>query len=203
MRFRVLGCRGWGRADLMLRATASYSFLEMNTSPGMTGHSLVPMARQGGGHFLRAPVRADPGDARPMSGERTVERRAGRASLRIGGHRRSVAVLCGSLVRRAYAFARSSADRARGPGRRRPASHSRRRCWSNCAREQRKRQFLHASTSKRCAQAVREAALGARGDACGASWPDRLEVDVEEHVALARWNDAALVNTHGEVFAAD
>jgi D-alanine-D-alanine ligase len=42
--FRVLGCRGWGRADVMLRADGSYSFLEMNTSPGMTGHSLVPMA---------------------------------------------------------------------------------------------------------------------------------------------------------------
>ena len=42
--FRVLGCRGWGRADVMLRADGSYSFLELNTSPGMTGHSLVPMA---------------------------------------------------------------------------------------------------------------------------------------------------------------
>jgi cell division protein FtsQ len=33
-------------------------------------------------------------------------------------------------------------------------------------------------------------------------WPDRLEVDIEEHVALARWRDSALVNTHGEVFEA-
>ena len=42
--FRVLGCRGWGRADVMLRPDGKYAFLEMNTSPGMTGHSLVPMA---------------------------------------------------------------------------------------------------------------------------------------------------------------
>jgi D-alanine-D-alanine ligase len=42
--FQVLGCSGWGRADLMLRPDGRYSFLEMNTSPGMTGHSLVPMA---------------------------------------------------------------------------------------------------------------------------------------------------------------
>jgi D-alanine-D-alanine ligase len=42
--FRVLGCRGWGRADVMVRPDGSYSFLEMNTSPGMTGHSLVPIA---------------------------------------------------------------------------------------------------------------------------------------------------------------
>lgn len=47
--FKVLGCEGWGRADLILRADGSYCFLEMNTSPGMTAHSLVPMAaRQAG-----------------------------------------------------------------------------------------------------------------------------------------------------------
>jgi D-alanine-D-alanine ligase len=50
--FKVLGCRGWGRADLMLRPDGVFSFLEMNTSPGMTGHSLVPMAaRQAGMDF--------------------------------------------------------------------------------------------------------------------------------------------------------
>ena len=47
--FRVLGCRGWGRADVMLKPDGSYFFLEMNTSPGMTGHSLVPMAAKAAG----------------------------------------------------------------------------------------------------------------------------------------------------------
>ena len=47
--FRVLGCRGWGRADVMLRPDGSYTFLEMNTSPGMTGHSLVPIAARAAG----------------------------------------------------------------------------------------------------------------------------------------------------------
>ena len=42
--FRVLGCEGWGRADMMLAPDGRYSFLELNTSPGMTSHSLVPMA---------------------------------------------------------------------------------------------------------------------------------------------------------------
>ena len=42
--FRVLGCDGWGRADMMLSPDGRFSFLEMNTSPGMTSHSLVPMA---------------------------------------------------------------------------------------------------------------------------------------------------------------
>jgi D-alanine-D-alanine ligase len=47
--FDVVGCSGWGRLDLILRADGSFQFLEVNTSPGMTGHSLVPMAaRQAG-----------------------------------------------------------------------------------------------------------------------------------------------------------
>ena len=48
--YRALGCRGWGRADLMLRASdRSIFLLEMNTSPGMTGHSLVPMSARAAG----------------------------------------------------------------------------------------------------------------------------------------------------------
>jgi len=46
---QALGCRGWGRADLMRRRDGSVSLLEMNTSPGMTGHSLVPMAAKAAG----------------------------------------------------------------------------------------------------------------------------------------------------------
>ncbi len=48
--YRSLGCRGWGRADLMLRASDGKPFLlEMNTSPGMTSHSLVPMSAKAAG----------------------------------------------------------------------------------------------------------------------------------------------------------
>ncbi len=47
--FDIVGCSGWGRVDLILRADGTFSLLEVNTSPGMTGHSLVPMAaRQAG-----------------------------------------------------------------------------------------------------------------------------------------------------------
>jgi D-alanine-D-alanine ligase len=42
--FRALGCRGWGRVDLMLDRRGRPFLLEVNTSPGMTDHSLVPMA---------------------------------------------------------------------------------------------------------------------------------------------------------------
>jgi D-alanine-D-alanine ligase len=42
--YRVIGCRGWGRVDVMLTPDGRPYFLEVNTSPGMTSHSLVPMA---------------------------------------------------------------------------------------------------------------------------------------------------------------
>jgi len=48
--FRTLGCRGWARADIMVRASDRKPFLlEINTSPGMTSHSLVPMAARASG----------------------------------------------------------------------------------------------------------------------------------------------------------
>jgi D-alanine-D-alanine ligase len=48
--YRTLGCRGWGRADLMIRASDRQPFLlEMNTSPGMTSHSLVPKSAAAAG----------------------------------------------------------------------------------------------------------------------------------------------------------
>lgn len=53
--YRVLGCRGWARADVMIRATDRKPFLlEINTSPGMTGHSLVPMAARASGMSYEA-----------------------------------------------------------------------------------------------------------------------------------------------------
>ncbi|MGB5080457.1 MAG: D-alanine--D-alanine ligase [Burkholderiales bacterium] len=47
--FRALACSGWGRVDLMLDRTGKPYFLEANTSPGMTDHSLVPMAARHAG----------------------------------------------------------------------------------------------------------------------------------------------------------
>lgn len=42
--FRMLGGRGWGRVDFLLDEEGNHYFLEVNTAPGMTDHSLVPMA---------------------------------------------------------------------------------------------------------------------------------------------------------------
>ena len=48
--YQALGCRGWGRADVMIdNQTGQPYLLEMNTAPGMTSHSLVPMAAKAAG----------------------------------------------------------------------------------------------------------------------------------------------------------
>ena len=47
--FRVLGCSGWGRVDAMLDRSGGLHLLEVNTIPGMTDHSLVPMAARASG----------------------------------------------------------------------------------------------------------------------------------------------------------
>ncbi len=47
--FRILGCKGWGRVDVMVDAAGEPWVLEANTVPGMTGHSLVPMAAKAAG----------------------------------------------------------------------------------------------------------------------------------------------------------
>ena len=56
--WNVLGCKGWGRIDVMLDSDGQFYLLEANTSPGMTSHSLVPMAaRQAGMSFSQLVVR--------------------------------------------------------------------------------------------------------------------------------------------------
>jgi D-alanine-D-alanine ligase len=48
--YRALGCEGWARIDVLIRESdGKYFLLEVNTSPGMTGHSLVPMAARAEG----------------------------------------------------------------------------------------------------------------------------------------------------------
>lgn len=54
--FRTIGCRGWGRVDFLMDDAANHYFLEVNTSPGMTDHSLVPMAAKAEGISFEALV---------------------------------------------------------------------------------------------------------------------------------------------------
>jgi D-alanine-D-alanine ligase len=46
--FKLIGCTGWGRVDAMQDSDGNFWLLEVNTSPGMTDHSLVPMAANAG-----------------------------------------------------------------------------------------------------------------------------------------------------------
>ncbi|XXN63900.1 D-alanine--D-alanine ligase [Enterobacter ludwigii] len=48
--WRALGCSGWGRVDVMADSEGNFQLLEVNTSPGMTSHSLVPMAAKQAGY---------------------------------------------------------------------------------------------------------------------------------------------------------
>ena len=53
--YQVLGCRGWGRIDVMIDGVTRQPYLlEINTSPGMTGHSLVPMSARAAGMSYEA-----------------------------------------------------------------------------------------------------------------------------------------------------
>ncbi len=47
--FELLACRGWGRVDFLLDSSGAPWLLEINTLPGMTSHSLVPMAAKAAG----------------------------------------------------------------------------------------------------------------------------------------------------------
>ena len=42
--FKILGCTGWGRVDLIIDNNNNMFFIEANTIPGMTSHSLVPLS---------------------------------------------------------------------------------------------------------------------------------------------------------------
>lgn len=56
--FNAVGARGWGRVDIMADARGEFFLLELNTVPGMTDHSLVPMAAKAAGHSFNELVLA-------------------------------------------------------------------------------------------------------------------------------------------------
>ena len=72
--YRALGCAGWGRGEVLIRDSDQEPFLlEMNTAPGMTDHSLVPMAARATGMSYEDLVLAILADAR-LHVQRTTER---------------------------------------------------------------------------------------------------------------------------------
>jgi hypothetical protein len=174
-RAALLGCRGWGRADLMLRADGSVSLLEMNTSPGMTGHSLVPMA-------ARAPASTSRSWCCASWSWPMWDRPAPEPGRRTACTGRAVLALCAGLLLTAIRSPVFPLREVEVPGRHR-AHHARADRAVAAARAA--RQLLHDRLD-----ASRGASRSCRGCAsarCAGVWPDRLEVTLEEHVPLARW----------------
>ena len=56
--FKAVGCQGWGRVDAMQDKEGAFWLLEVNTVPGMTDHSLVPMAAKAKGYSFEQLVEA-------------------------------------------------------------------------------------------------------------------------------------------------
>lgn len=73
--FEAIGCRGWGRVDFMLDANGEPQFIECNTAPGMTSHSLVPMAAAEAGMDLQTLCLAILATSMESAGGQVVERR--------------------------------------------------------------------------------------------------------------------------------
>ncbi len=65
--FHAVGCKGWGRVDVMQNAGGDFFLLEVNTVPGMTDHSLVPMAAKAAGMDFDALVLAVLADTLPAA----------------------------------------------------------------------------------------------------------------------------------------
>ncbi len=67
--FNALGCRGWGRVDMFLDTSGAMWLIEVNTVPGMTDHSLLPMAAKAAGMSFDALVMAILATARIAGGD--------------------------------------------------------------------------------------------------------------------------------------
>jgi hypothetical protein len=228
---KVLGCRGWGRADLILRDDGSFTLLEINTAPGMTNHSLVPMSARVAGLSFEAlcleilPERAladerntsnvppEPG-AKPGR-ERARAARPARAVegnglwdrpqlLNLISDVLMVVGAAGSAMPRWRPCRACRLPAARGGGDDAAGPGDQRPARIRGALVA-ARQFLHRGP-RRCPRLLREAALGAsrrRAPALAGG----VEVRLEEHVASAYWRvgetgDMRLVNRYGEVFSA-
>ena len=214
--YRVLGCRGWGRVDVMIdAATRKPYLLEINTSPGMTGHSLVPMSARAAGisyedlclQLLASAVAGSgEGSGNAMSSRQLpapfdVKLMNITATVLFVGLRRPAAGGGAALVGAAPpAASPSAASRCTATSRTtapRPCAPTSRRGWRG--------NFF--TVDLRSARAgLRGACPGCARRWCGASFPNRLRVQLQEHQAVAFWGDEAesrLVNNFGEVFEAN
>ena len=198
--YRALGARGWGRVDVMLRDDGAPFLLELNTSPGMTGHSLVPMAARESRHELRGPRAADP-------------RRWPRSTHRGSRHERGPADECHCSL---------AASAGCGAARRWPLRAGLRSVRpSNSDGIEVRGDLQHVTAaSVRAAIAGRlkgnyftmrlddtrrllETVPWVAQASVRRVWPDRLLITLSEHRALGAWADGRLLSDRGELFVAN
>ena len=181
----------------MLRADGTLSFLEVNTSPGMTGHSLVPMAAKAAGMSSRscaceilrgAPMWDDP---RQLNAIADCARRARRAAAR-AVRRRCAGVAAPAAVR----AARGRASTATLDARQRARSSKRSSATSS-------RGTFFTLRSRRRARARSRSVPGCAASTLRRQWPDGSRSRSRSTSPLARWGDDGARQHYGEVFAAD
>ena len=187
--------RGWGRLDLILRAGR---------------HVLVPRSEHVAGHDRPQPG-ADGGEGRPACRSPTCASKS--CEARMWDDARQMNAIAAALALLAVAAPRLGRG-SRGCVRQ-PAFAFREVVVHGAARARRARAHLEAVDPRGAHRHVlhdgprpraRRARRGCRGCAtsrCAGSGRTGSRSTIEEHEPLARWNDAALVNTHGEVFDAD
>ncbi len=218
--FDACGAEGWGRADFMMDRTGRPLLLEINTVPGMTDHSLVPMAAHAAGIDFDELVwrvletsfaRAAGSELTPWpAANATTAGGAARArrlpALPFGLSARRVGWSVAAVLLAGLALAGldrlldqpiAARDRDRPTAARlaaRRGAGGARAPGSRRLRDREPRQH-QPRAGARC--------HGSTSAAVQRSWPQGLTVQIVEQTAVARWNGDGLVNARGELFLSD
>ncbi|STW72036.1 D-alanine--D-alanine ligase [Klebsiella pneumoniae] len=209
--WNVLGCKGWGRIDVMLDSDGQFYLLEANTSPGMTSHSLVPMAaRQAGMSFSQLVVRfwtwrGDMSQAALNTRNHEEEASSSRRSngTRLAGIVFLLAVLFTVLVS-GWMVLGWMEDAQRLPLSKMVVTGER-----HYTRNDDIRQAILALGSPgtfmtqdvNIIQSQIERLPWIKQASVRKQWPDELKIHLVEYVPIARWNDQHMVDAEGNAFS--
>ncbi|VFS66725.1 Cell division protein FtsQ [Raoultella planticola] len=211
--WNVLGCKGWGRIDVMLDSDGQFYLLEANTSPGMTSHSLVPMAAPSGRDELLAACCSNSGPggvdmSQAALNTRNHEEEEASSSRRSNGTRLAgivflLTVLCTVLVS-GWMVLGWMEDAQRLPLSRMVVTGER-----HYTRNDDIRQAILALGSPgtfmtqdvNIIQSQIERLPWIKQASVRKQWPDELKIHLVEYVPIARWNDQHMVDVEGNSFS--